>query len=133
MGNHGIVPCGRRRGDPCPSSGGGPSVRQLLPRALESPDSCDTFGRMTRQKVLDLYFMDARCKLIEIAAFLDRVDRAEGPADFRWEAFRQALTHLGAGDAGRAEAVLRSLSDPTEEPVPQAPGKGAVGAWPGRP
>lgn len=118
-----------RRGEARPP----PSVRHLLPRALESPDSCDTFGGMTRQKVLDLYFMDARCKLIEIAAFLDRVDRAEGSADFRWEAFRQALTHLGAGDAGRAEAVLRSLSDPTEEPVPQAPGKGAVGAWPGRP
>ena len=27
---------------------------------------------MTRQQVLDLYFLDARGKLIEIAAFLDR-------------------------------------------------------------
>ena len=27
---------------------------------------------MTRQQVLDLYFMDARFKLIELAAFLDR-------------------------------------------------------------
>jgi hypothetical protein len=87
---------------------------------------------MTRQKVLDLYFMDARCKLIEIAAFLDRVDRAEGSADFRLEAFREAMRHLAAGESGRAEAVLRSLSDPTEEPIAQAPGKGAVGAWPGR-
>ncbi len=87
---------------------------------------------MTRQKVLDLYFMDARCKLIELAAFLDRVVRAEGPADFRLEAFRQAMRHLGDGDSGRAEAVLRSLSDPTAEPIAQAPGKGAVGAWPGR-
>ncbi len=25
---------------------------------------------MTRAQVLDLYFMDARCKLIELAAFL---------------------------------------------------------------
>ncbi len=38
---------------------------------------------MTRQQVLDLYFMDARFRLIELAAFLDRVDRAEGQADFR--------------------------------------------------
>jgi hypothetical protein len=52
---------------------------------------------MKRQQVLDLYFMDARCKLIELAAFLDRVDRAEGDADFRLEAFRQALRHLGDG------------------------------------
>src|SRR5215510_15258380 len=29
---------------------------------------------MTRQQVLDLYFMDARSKLIDIAAFLDRAD-----------------------------------------------------------
>jgi hypothetical protein len=84
---------------------------------------------MTRQQVLDLYFMDARCKLIEIAAFLDRVDRADGAADFRLDAFRSALRHLGEGESSRAEAVLRSLSDPTDAPIPKAPGKGAVGAW----
>src|SRR5262245_45914765 len=46
---------------------------------------------MTRQHVLDLYFMDARSKLIDIAAFLDRADRAEGKEDFRLIAFRAAL------------------------------------------
>lgn len=83
--------------------------------------------------MLDLYFMDARSRLIELAAFMDRVERAEGGEDFRWEAFRRALGELGAGgvEGGRAEAVLRSLSDPTEEPVAAASGKGAVGAWPG--
>jgi len=86
---------------------------------------------MTRAQVLDLYFMDARCKLIELAAFLDRVDRGTGTADFRLTAFRDALRHLSNGEPGRAEAVLRALSDPTEAPVAQAPGKGAVGAWPG--
>ena len=86
---------------------------------------------MNRQQVLDLYFMDARCKLIELAAFLDRVDRATGVADFRLAAFRDALQHLAEGQAGRVERVMRSLSDPTTDPVAQAPGKGAVGAWPG--
>ena len=38
---------------------------------------------MNRQQVLDLYFMDARCKLIELAAFLDRVERSTGEPDFR--------------------------------------------------
>lgn len=99
---------------------------------LERSMKRGSLAAMTRQKVLDLYFMDARCKLIELAAFLDRVDRAEGDADFRLDAFRQALRHLGDGDSGRAEAVLRSLSDPTEAPIAQAPGKGAVGAWPGK-
>lgn len=86
---------------------------------------------MTRKQVLDLYFMEARCKLIEIAAFMDRVERGTGDADFRWTAFRDALGHLEAGDARRAEAVLGALSDPTTGPIEKAPGKGAVGAWPG--
>ncbi len=86
---------------------------------------------MTRQQVLDLYFMDARCKLIELAAFLDRVDRGAGEADFRLDAFRKAMKHLADGEPKRAEAVLLALSDPTPEPIAKAPGKGAVGAWPG--
>ena len=87
---------------------------------------------MTRQQVLDLYFMDARCKLIELAAFLDRVDRGTGDADFRLNAFRDAMKHLADGEPKRAEAVLLSLSDPTAEPIAKAPGKGAVGTWPGK-
>lgn len=85
--------------------------------------------RLTRQQVLDLYFMEARCKLIEIAAFMDRVERSGGEADFRWAEFCGALEELnGAGD-NRAERVLLSLSDPTTEPIAAATGKGAVGAW----
>ena len=85
---------------------------------------------MTRQQVLDLYFMDARHKLIDLAAFLDRADRAEGPADFRLDAFRQALRALDGGQPERAKQVLLAFSDPTTEPIEKAPGKGAVGAWP---
>jgi hypothetical protein len=86
---------------------------------------------MTRQQLLDLYFMDARAKLIDIAAFLDRVDRGEGEPDFRLAAFRKALEELGNGEPARAKNVLMSLSDPTTEPIAKAPGKGACGAWPG--
>ena len=85
---------------------------------------------MTRQQVLDLYFMDARFKLVELAAFLDRVDRGEGPADFRLDAFRKALRELDGKKPERAKQVLLALSDPTTEPIAKAPGKGAVGAWP---
>ena len=87
------------------------------------------FENMTRQQILDLYFMDARSKLIDIAAFLDRVDRAGGEPDFRLAAFRTALESLHRGEPDRAKAVLDSLSDPTTEPIEKAPGKGAVGAW----
>jgi hypothetical protein len=87
---------------------------------------------MTRQQLLDLYFMDARCKLLEVAAFLDRIDRAEGEADFRFAALREALPLLQSAEPHRARSVLLSLSDPTSEPLEKAPGKGAVGAWPGK-
>jgi len=86
---------------------------------------------MTRQQVLDLYFLDARFKLIELAAFLDRVERAEGDADFRLPALRQALRELECNKPERARQVLLAFSDATTEPIEKAPGKGAVGAWAG--
>ena len=87
---------------------------------------------MTQQQVLDLYFMEARAKLIDIAAFLDRAERAGGEPDFRLTAFMNALKALGAGNAQRARNVLLSLSDPTTEPIPAATTKAACGAWPGK-
>ena len=76
--------------------------------------------------------MDARHKLIDIAAFLDRVERAHGDSDFRMDAFRDAIKHLEDGGNDRAKDVLMAFSDPTPEPIAVAPGKGACGAWPGK-
>ena len=86
---------------------------------------------MTRQQVLDQYFMDARHKLIEVAAFLDRVDRAPGEDDFRLRAFRDAMKELAKKKPQRAKQVLLSFSDPTTKPLAKATVKGATGAWPG--
>ena len=86
---------------------------------------------MTRQQVLDFYFMDARSKLLDIAAFLDRLDRADGEADFRLAGLRKAMQELGKNQPERAKGVLLSLSDPTTEPIPAATTKAACGAWPG--
>jgi hypothetical protein len=88
---------------------------------------------MNRQQLLDLYFLDARAKLIDLAAFLDRLDRAPGETDFRAEAFAQALQQLQRKDGRRAENVLLTLSDPSAEPIPAATTKAACGAWLGRP
>lgn len=87
----------------------------------------------TQQQVLDLYFMEARSKVIDLAAFLDRVDRSTGEADFRLAALRQAMARLQEGQCGRAERVLLDLSDPTVDPIPAATTKGACGAWHGSP
>lgn len=86
----------------------------------------------SREQVLDQYFMDARCKLIDVAAFLDRVERTKGKDDFRLKAFRAAVEALRGRKTGRAKRVLLTFSDPTTRPVPVAPGKGACGAWPGK-
>src|SRR5437660_5784757 len=85
-------------------------------------------SRMTRQQVLDLYFMDARSKLIDLAAFIDRVERGTGPDDFRMQAFRIALAELGKKNSRKARQVLLTFSDPTTQPIAKAAGKGAVGA-----
>ena len=84
---------------------------------------------MTRQQVLDLYFLDARHKLVEIAAFLDRVERADGTADFRLKSFRAALAKLDGKKKNKAKEVLLAFSDPTTKPVAKAASKGAVGAY----
>lgn len=75
--------------------------------------------------------MDARSKLIDLAAFMDRVGRAGGREDFRMDAFRAALTELGGRRREKAKAVLLAFSDPTRKPIPAATTKAARGAWPG--
>ena len=90
----------------------------------------------TAAELLDLDFAEHRAKLIDLAAFLDRLDRAaDGPDaasnDFRAREFNKALAILSQAEPGRAARVLDALSDPTTEPVDVAPGKGAAGAWPG--
>jgi hypothetical protein len=86
---------------------------------------------MTQQQVLDLYFLDARHKLIEVAAFLDRLDRATGKADFRRPAFQRALAAVSGPQPCKARRVLLAFSDPTAAPIPAATTKAACGAWPG--
>jgi hypothetical protein len=86
-------------------------------------------------RVVDVYFLEHRAKLIDIAAFLDRIDRAgkprEGRDDFRIAAFRKAIGLLLDGRTERARRVLESLSDPTRPPIPAAGTKGASGAYAG--
>jgi hypothetical protein len=84
---------------------------------------------MTRQQILDLHFLDARHKLVELAAFLDRVERADGKEDFRLKNFRTALTKLDGTKKNRAKNVLLAFSDPTTKPIAKATTKGATGAY----
>ena len=59
--------------------------------------------------------VDSGARLIDLAAFLDRVERAPGEDDFRLRSFRAALRHLSESEPDKAKAVLTTLSDPTTE------------------
>jgi hypothetical protein len=78
----------------------------------------------------DLGFMDARSKLIDLAAFLDRVQCAGQDGDFRVQALKRAITRLSLDQPTRAREVLLSFSDPSTEPVAKAAMQGAIGACP---
>jgi len=84
----------------------------------------------TKKEIQDLYFMDSRFKLLEIASYLDRVDRHKGEADFRHPAFLKALEAMQAPQEGmsRTEAVHHAFSDHSEEPIEAAKIQFAFGA-----
>lgn len=87
---------------------------------------------MTYEQVVEAYFMEHRAKLIDIAAFLDRLDRTPGNEDndFRMNAFHRALDILRDGESPRVKQILELMSDHSTEPVDKAPMKGAFGAVP---
>ena len=87
---------------------------------------------LTAPKVLDQYYLETRCMLLEIAAVLDRFDRAvsnegngngnanananaKASRDQRLELIYQSLKLLGERPAepNRAERLLNLFSDPT--------------------
>jgi hypothetical protein len=66
------------------------------------------------QEVLNQDFLETRCKILEIAAVLDRIDRSpvrnhDGP-DARLSQLRQALEALLEPGPGRAETIQRLFS-----------------------
>jgi hypothetical protein len=71
-------------------------------------------SRRDATEVLDRDFLETRCKILELAATLDRIDRAparhgEHP-DSRLSQLRQALEALVEPGPGRAETIQRIFS-----------------------
>jgi hypothetical protein len=71
-------------------------------------------GSASSQAVLDREFLEIRARVLEIAAALDRLDRADGPpaCDPRIAAIGQALDVLRSSDGERAERVQLIFSLP---------------------
>jgi len=92
----------------------------------------------TGRELVDEYFIENRTRLLEIAAFLDRLDRSDPTLvdrDFRVRAFREALRLLedrpsaGGEPQTRVERIQEILSDPTTEPLEKLDVKSARGAY----
>ena len=88
---------------------------------------------MDRDEVIARYFLEHRAKLIDLASFLDRIDRASGAEgavrDFRIDAFKEGVRELLTEEPGRARRVQEIFSDQSTEPIDKAPMKGALGAF----
>lgn len=82
--------------------------------------------------LIDEYFIENRTRLLEVAAYLDRLDRSGDAAvsgDFRMRAFQEALAVLCEREGGRVERIQMIFSDPTTEPRAALDQKGAKGAF----
>ena len=81
--------------------------------------------------LVDLQFIEARARLIDAAAFFDRMQRHGQEGDYRVQALHRAAALLTSTEPGRVRRILEALSDPTDEPIPAAVIQGAFGAWKG--
>jgi hypothetical protein len=67
---------------------------------------------LTAEQILDREFLEIRCKILEIAAALDRLERAEGSVteDRRMKMVYDGLAVLSTDCADRAEQVQMIFS-----------------------
>jgi hypothetical protein len=83
------------------------------------------------RELIDEYFIETRHRVIEIAAYLDRLDRSGDAmaSDFRSRALREALAVLSDGSYPRVDRIQMIFSDPTTEPRAELDQKAAKGAF----
>ena len=92
-----------------------------------------THSTLRSQDVIDRYFLEHRAKLIDLAAFLDRLDRTCDHGivgnDYRVAALFRALNILSDGQTNRAGRILEIFSDKNTALPQSADGiKSATGA-----
>lgn len=71
---------------------------------------------MAANAILDRVYLDIRCRLLDVAAMLDRIERSDGgegvPNDPRWKQLQEGIAILARDGASRAETVQMLFSDP---------------------
>ena len=89
---------------------------------------------LTQRELIEGFFMEHRAQIIDIAAYLDRLDRSiehDAESDFRFLAIRRAMRELGSDETGRVERILMHLSDPVVELMDTRDRQNALGAFAG--
>ncbi len=84
--------------------------------------------RRSKEAVLDADFASARASILDVAAFLDRVERGEGEADYRYEAIKKILPLLQTEGSHHVREILEALSYTDTEVPETAKTKTASGA-----
>jgi hypothetical protein len=77
----------------------------------DSRNGSTSLTPLPAQTALESFFLDARARLLDLAAMLDRIDRGGGVAnDPRVAKVRQALEVLHDQSSGRAERIQQVFS-----------------------
>jgi hypothetical protein len=69
----------------------------------------------TAAEVLDREYLELRAKLLELAASLDRISRADGTADERLNKIDQGLAMLQDQQGSKAQRIQELFSRPWSE------------------
>ena len=89
---------------------------------------------LTQKQLIDKFFMEARSQVLDVAAFLDRLDRSRGDEgaadDFRYQALMRSIACLSEDltDGARVDRILMLLSDPRTDLLEERDQQQADGA-----
>ncbi len=90
---------------------------------------------MSAKEALEKHFLDNRARMLEIASFLDRIDRykdsPKAKDDFRYRSFIKALKIIIESEKERTKNVQLIFSDLSAGPIEKVVDPGAYGAWKG--
>ena len=87
---------------------------------------------LTQRELIAEYFMEHRVQVLDLASFLDRLERArelDAGDDFRLRSIREALAVLTDGEGDRVQRVQMIFSDPSTELLDELDQKSAKGAY----
>jgi hypothetical protein len=90
-------------------------------------------SKLTSAEMIQRYFAENRARVLELAAFLDRLEHTTDftahLADHRVSTLLKSISELLSSSGDRVLRIQEILSDPSKEPLPSAPlEKSASGA-----